>query len=111
MTVADLPKGAKCFKGAFLSTHYITPEGNVYFMYKSGEIRPKPTRANKYGHIVFTSRVRSYKNISVPREVRVARMVALYFLPNPHRLNVIGFKDGDKTNCKADNLQWRAVWA
>lgn len=39
-------------------------------------------------------------NISIPR------VVAEVFVPNPNNYDTIRHLDGDKTNCKADNLEW-----
>lgn len=36
----------------------------------------------------------------------VSRLVALTFLENPHGYTSVGFKDGDKTNLKLENLKW-----
>lgn len=40
------------------------------------------------------------------KKVSLARLVAEIFVPNPFKLNRIGFKDGKKSNCKASNLVW-----
>lgn len=36
----------------------------------------------------------------------LAQMVAQAFVPNPHGYNMIYHKDGNKLNCRADNLEW-----
>lgn len=38
--------------------------------------------------------------------VSVHRLVAAAFVPNPLGLEVVHHKDEDKTNCRADNLEW-----
>ena len=40
------------------------------------------------------------------KRLRVARLVAEAFIPNPHNKPIIGYKDGDKENVNADNLVW-----
>ena len=60
----------------------------------------KPT-ADKKGY----QRIR----ITIKRErmtFKVHREVAKAFLPNPHNLPQVNHKDGNKTNNKADNLEW-----
>lgn len=40
------------------------------------------------------------------RHVRLATLVAKHFVPNPDDNDFIGYKDGDRMNCSADNLMW-----
>lgn len=63
---------------------------------------------NAYGHIVKT-RFDSCGNLRVSlngHAVRVAYLVAKAFVPNPERLQGQSYKDGDKANCKANNVIW-----
>lgn len=41
------------------------------------------------------------------RHVRLATLVAKHFVPNPSEFNFIGYKDGNRLNCSADNLEWK----
>lgn len=43
------------------------------------------------------------------RQVRVHRLVALAFIPNPNAYSIINHKDEVKTNNNADNLEWCTV--
>ena len=80
---------AKGYEGQFL----VSDEGRVM---------------NVYGHIVKT-RFDSCGNLSVclnHKNVRVAYLVAKAFVPNPKSLQGQSYKDGDKSNCKANNVIW-----
>ena len=63
---------------------------------------------NAYGHIVKTH----FDNCAClcvclnRHNVRVAYLVAKAFVPNPEGLQGQSYKDGDKANCKANNLIW-----
>ena len=46
-----------------------------------------------------------YKN-GIKKAVRIHRLVALAFIPNPDNLPCINHKDEDKTNNTVDNLEW-----
>ena len=40
------------------------------------------------------------------RRIRVAKAVANAFVPNPKGLEYQGYKDGNKDNCNANNIEW-----
>lgn len=48
----------------------------------------------------------SLSNNDKGKWVRVHRLVAAAFLPNPNNLPEVNHKDGNKQNNKADNLEW-----
>lgn len=41
-----------------------------------------------------------------PVTIMIGLQVAMAFVDNPNRYKYIRFKDGDKTNCRASNLEW-----
>lgn len=45
-------------------------------------------------------------NNSIGKKVKIHRLVAEAFLPNPNNLPIINHKDEDKTNNNVDNLEW-----
>jgi hypothetical protein len=66
----------------------------------------KKQKIDKYGYLVV--------NISLPTEVirkhtTIHRLVALAFISNPENLPSINHKDGNKLNCRWDNLEWCTV--
>lgn len=80
---------AKGYEGQFL----VSDEGRVM---------------NAYGHIVKTH-FDDRGNLSVclqDRNIKVAYLVAKAFVPNPESLQGQSYKDGDKSNCKANNVIW-----
>lgn len=53
----------------------------------------------------------SYYNVSmckdnVARSMRVHRLVAIAFIPNPNNYRCVNHKDGNKLNNKVSNLEW-----
>ena len=58
-----------------------------------------------------SSQTNKYPNVGLIKENKlktfeVHRLVAMYFIPNPHHYPCVNHKDEDKTNNKIDNLEW-----
>lgn len=46
------------------------------------------------------------KGVSGTYNIALDRLVAVKFVPNPNAYTYIKHKDGDRQNCKAENLEW-----
>lgn len=76
--------------------HRVSNEGRVR-MGTGRIVRP-------YYHSDGTKMIRLYTTSVNPRSV--ALLVANAFIPNPTNATRVDFIDGDKTNCRVDNLKW-----
>lgn len=83
--------------------HYI----ENYYVSNDGEIKNNLT-----GRILkLNSAHNGYKktNVSINGKLKtvfIHRLVAELFIPNPNNLPQVNHKDGNKTNNRADNLEW-----
>lgn len=78
------------------STYKITSDGQV-FNVKSGKKVKITIDAKGYG-VVYLG-----KDIKL---VKIHRVIAQYFVDNPHGHPLVGHKDGNKSNWNAENLDW-----
>ena len=62
-------------------------------------LKPQTSKKNGYVYQML------YKK-GKQKLLRVHRIVAMAFLPNPNNLPQVNHKDGDKQNNKVDNLEW-----
>ena len=77
--------------------YYITPCGNVYYNGNMLKVPiKKPNQALK---------IRIQEN-GICRLYGLATLIAKAFIPNPHQYKKIIFKDGNKYNCHAGNIEW-----
>ena len=78
--------------------YYINEEGRI-FNKKMQELKGKWVDNTGYYQIVLRkNKKRKY--------VRIHRLVALTFIPNPDNLPQVNHKDGNKLNNNIDNLEW-----
>ena len=59
---------------------------------------PKP---NKHGYLEYT-----FCQNKIKKTFRIDRLVALYFIENPHNKPYVNHIDGNKANNNVDNLEW-----
>lgn len=88
-------KPIKGYEGRYEISNF----GHIKFLYRNGGILK--TRVNKIG----------YERATLLKETvigyfSVHRLVAQYFIDNPHGYDCVGHKDNNRLNNHADNLEW-----
>lgn len=80
----------------------VTRLGRIFKFEEAGMIEIKPC-VNSWGYLVF-----SMSKNGVRKMYKLHRVVAIHFVhnPNPKKLKQVNHKDGNKLNCKDDNLEW-----
>lgn len=78
----------------------VSTNGEVY-SYKTGERRQLKPALSQTGYYGLT-----LSNGKKLKSFQVHRLVALTFLNNPKKLEVVNHKDGSKTNNALSNLEW-----
>jgi hypothetical protein len=68
------------------------------------ESKIKSTRKDKQGYVLLDL----YKD-NKPKTVRVHRIVAEAFIPNPNNKETVNHIDGDKSNNNINNLEWASA--
>jgi hypothetical protein len=76
----------------------ISSLGNVKSIYTDRMLKPS---FDKFGYARFSAT----KN-KKQKTLRIHRLVALLFIPNPDNLPQVNHKDGDKSNNAKTNLEW-----
>jgi Tol biopolymer transport system component len=76
--------------------------GNFRLPFRLGAWRELKKVKQSTGYLIVNVRLEGNKT----KVIRVHRLVALSFLPNPKNLPQVNHIDGDKTNNKLDNLEW-----
>lgn len=84
--------------------------GIIYSYYDNfGRKRETPKELSRCPTHGGYLRVRITYADGTKKTVKVHRLVALAFVPNPNGYPVINHKDENKTNNRADNLEWCTV--
>lgn len=87
-------------------TDYITPSSKIYKLYYNGLYMQKKCHHNKHNGYVYCGITMSDgKN----KSMRVHRLVAKAFIPNPNNYDVVGHRDNVKHNNVVENLYWTTV--
>lgn len=79
--------------------------GGKYEVSDLGRVRQGEKSVNQYKDGKGYLRVSLYKD-GAERNVKVHRLVALAFIPNPDNLPMVNHKDEVKTNNRVENLEW-----
>lgn len=79
--------------------YYVTRIGTVLSQHKNklNVIEELKTPPNMYGNPII---------VINENKIRLDKLVALAFVSNPKKRICVEHKDGDKMNCRADNLRW-----
>lgn len=79
--------------------------GGLYVVTSCGQVK-RGGRALKgfVGHNGYVSLTLCYQGVPSRRDVH--RLVALAFIPNPHRKREVNHKNGIKTDNRIENLEW-----
>jgi len=77
----------------------ISNYGEIYSVFSNKVLKSSYNKRTGYLGITLYSRNKYIYTT-------IHRLVALTFVKNPHKYNVVNHKDEDKTNNRADNLEW-----
>lgn len=75
-----------------------------YYATVEGDILKK--RGNSFFKLTPTKVHNGYYTVKIKHRVKVHRLVALAFLPNPHNYPIVCHKDNVPTNNRVNNLYW-----
>jgi ribosomal protein L25 (general stress protein Ctc) len=76
----------------------VTPDGQIYSRKTKRFLRQRVDE----GYYLVDINLRT----GLAKNVRVGRLVAEHFLPNPDNLPVVRYKNGNKLDNRAENLEW-----
>lgn len=78
--------------------HLETNKNGIQRMLKDKNLKPK-VDGKGYVHVILF-------NQNKRKTIRIHRLVAEMFIPNPNNYPQVNHKDEDKQNNKVDNLEW-----
>lgn len=104
--IPDFSRYKASNKGSILkkSITLTIEDGSRVYNKKQDPIKLKPRR--RYDGRMWIPLINDQKET---KQIFIAHIVAELFIPNPYRCQYVAFKDGDMTNCAADNLYWSDI--
>lgn len=81
---------------------YLVSDQGDLFSIRSGRVLKPNISKDGYWKVVLSDHGKR-------QTLRVHRLIAEAFVPNPQRKSVVNHKDGNKLNNRADNLEWVTV--
>lgn len=81
--------------------YQISNLGRVKRIYKNGKERILKPRIDKFGYLSVDLSEKNYR-----KTCKIHRLVAEVFIPNPKNKPTVNHIDEDKTNNRAENLEW-----
>lgn len=103
VTMEEIWKDIKGFEGLYQVSNLGRVRSLGFDKYHKGIVL-KPAFDGKKNYLFVVLR-----NKGVKKLINVHRLVAIAFIPNPNNLPCVNHKDENKTNNKADNLEWCTV--
>lgn len=79
-------------------------EFGEYLVYPDGRVFAK--KRGKYLKPGMGKDKDKYLHVKIPKRLKIHRLVAMLFLPNPNNYPEVNHKDGNKLNNHWRNLQW-----
>ena len=80
--------------------YFVTTEGKVYSVKRRVYLSPNKGNSDGYHLVLLPDKA------GVRRGLRVHRLVAHAFIPNPEHKPCVNHIDGDRKNNAVDNLEW-----
>lgn len=81
------------------SNYCLYPDGRIFSLYCNRFMKPSP--AQGYLHLALTD-----DNGKLVKNIKIHRLVAKVFIPNPENKSQVNHKDGNKLNNHVNNLEW-----